>query len=144
MCRLYGMLANEETKVECTLVHAQNALMVQSRRDLAGHRHGHGWGVATYRNHLPDVSKQAWAAYHGEHFKRAAARIYSRTVVAHVRQATVGPPSPDAAGSQTPRANAAAAAASMALPPAARTCAPASEAPQCWVAITPPVDAATR
>ncbi len=95
MCRLYGMLANEETKVECTLVHAQNALMVQSRRDLAGHRHGHGWGVATYRNHLPDVSKQAWAAYHGEHFKRAAARIYSRTVVAHVRQATVGPPSPE-------------------------------------------------
>ena len=27
MCRLYGFRANEETKVECTLVHAQNALL---------------------------------------------------------------------------------------------------------------------
>ena len=36
MCRLYGFRANEPTKVECTLVHAQNALIVQSREDLAG------------------------------------------------------------------------------------------------------------
>ena len=95
VCRLYGLHANEETKVECTLVHAQNALMVQSRADLAGYRHGHGWGVATYRDGAPEVSKQAWAAYHGEHFRRAAARTYSQTVIAHVRRATVGPASPE-------------------------------------------------
>jgi glutamine amidotransferase len=92
MCRLYGFRANEETKVECTLVHAQNALMVQSRQDLAGVSHTHGWGVATYEDHLPHVERQAWAAYHGEHFRRAAARVHSRTVLAHVRRATVGPP----------------------------------------------------
>jgi predicted glutamine amidotransferase len=92
MCRLYGLHANEETKVECSLVHAQNSLMSQSRQDLAGLSHGHGWGVATYPNGTPDVSKQAWAAFHGEHFAGAAARTYSRTVVAHVRRATVGPP----------------------------------------------------
>jgi len=92
MCRLYGFRSNEPTKVECTLVHAQNALMVQSREDLAGTSHGHGWGLATYGNHQLHVERQAWAAYHGEHFKRAAARVFACTVLAHVRRATVGPP----------------------------------------------------
>ena len=92
MCRLYGFRANEPTKVECSLVHAQNALMAQSRRDLAGLTHGHGWGVAEHPDGVPLVEKQAWAAYHGERFKKTAARVYARTVVAHVRRATVGPP----------------------------------------------------
>ncbi len=92
MCRLYGFRANEPTKVECTLVHAQNALMVQSREDLAGHGHAQGWGIATYENRRPQVERQAWAAYHGEHFRQAAARIFSRQVLAHVRRATVGIP----------------------------------------------------
>ena len=39
------------------------------------------------------VEKQTWAAYHGEHFKKKAVRVYARTVVAHVRRATVGEPS---------------------------------------------------
>ncbi len=91
MCRLYGLRATEPTKVECTLVYAQNALMSQSRQDLAGLSHGHGWGVAIYEDHLPGVEKQAWAAYHGEHFKRAAARIHACSVLAHIRRATVGP-----------------------------------------------------
>lgn len=92
MCRLYGFRANEPTKVECTLVYAQNALMVQSREDLAGHGHAHGWGVATYEDRRPHVERHAWAACHGEHFRRSAARIFSRQVLAHVRRATVGTP----------------------------------------------------
>lgn len=90
MCRLYGFRATEPTKVECTLVHAQNALMVQSREDLTGVSHAHGWGVATYTDSIPQVERQAWAAYHGEHFRRTAARVFSRTVIAHVRRASVG------------------------------------------------------
>lgn len=91
MCRLYGFRASEPTKVECTLVYAQNALMEQSRQDLAGLSHGHGWGVAIYEDHQPVVEKQAWAAYHGEHFRRAAARIHACATLAHIRRATVGP-----------------------------------------------------
>ena len=91
MCRLYGFRANEATKVECTLVYAQNSLMTQSQQDLAGRSHAHGWGVATYEDHHPRVDRQAWAAYHGEHFRDTAARTYSNTVIAHVRHATVGP-----------------------------------------------------
>jgi len=90
MCRLYAMHANEPTKVECGLVKAQNALMAQSQGDMQGYAHGHGWGVADYSDGLPMVEKQTWAAFHGEHFTRTAARVYARTVVAHVRRATVG------------------------------------------------------
>lgn len=90
MCRLYAMSSNEPTRVECSLVHAQNALMRQSREDEAGLPNGHGWGVADYRNGLPLIEKQTWAAFHGEHFKKTAARVYAHTVVAHVRRATVG------------------------------------------------------
>ncbi|ETX04544.1 class II glutamine amidotransferase [Candidatus Entotheonella palauensis] len=89
MCRLYGFRATEPTKVECTLVHAQNALIVQSREDQTGTSHAHGWGVATYCDGMPQVDRQAWAAYHGEHFRRTAARTFSRTVIAHVRRASV-------------------------------------------------------
>ena len=92
MCRLYGLQANEPTKIECSLVRAQNALMAQSMSDLEGLTHGHGWGVASHPDGVPFVEKQAWAAYHGERFQKIAARIYSRSVIAHVRRATVGPP----------------------------------------------------
>ena len=90
MCRLYAMHANEPTKVECGLVKAQNALMAQSQSDMQGYSHGHGWGVADYPDGVPMIEKQVWAAFHGEHFSRKAARVYAKTVVAHVRRATVG------------------------------------------------------
>jgi glutamine amidotransferase len=64
--------------------------MQQSQKDEAGLPNGHGWGVADYRNGLPLIEKQTWAAFHGEHFKKTAARVYAHTVVAHVRRATVG------------------------------------------------------
>jgi glutamine amidotransferase len=92
MCRLYALRASEPTRVECNLVHAQNALMAQSRGDEEGLMHGHGWGVADYPDGLPMVERQTWAAFKGEHFAKKAARVYARTVIAHVRRATVGPP----------------------------------------------------
>jgi len=93
MCRLYGFRATEPTRLECSLVRAQNALMAQSRKDREGLTHGHGWGVAEHPDGVPFVEKQAWAAYHGEHFKKTAARLYARAAIAHVRRATVGLPS---------------------------------------------------
>jgi glutamine amidotransferase len=92
MCRLYGFRANEPTRVECSLVHAQNALMSQSRQDMAGLPNDHGWGIAAYPDGVPYLEKQAWAAWRGEHFRKAAAQVYSHAVIAHVRRATVGPP----------------------------------------------------
>lgn len=90
MCRLYAMHANEPTRVECGLVRSQNALMKQSKSDQTGMMHGHGWGVADYPDGVPKIEKTTWAAFRGEHFSKTAARVYARTVVAHVRRATVG------------------------------------------------------
>lgn len=90
MCRLYALKASEPTRVECSLVHAQNALMAQSTGDAEGLVHGHGWGVADYADGVPLIEKQTWAAFHGEHFAKKAARVYAHTVVAHIRRATVG------------------------------------------------------
>jgi glutamine amidotransferase len=71
-------------------VHAQNALIVQSYKDRSGGSHLNGWGLATYRNRLLHVDRQAQAAIEAEHFRRAASRAYSDAVLAHVRRATVG------------------------------------------------------
>jgi len=90
MCRLYGFRANEETKVECTLVHAQNALLLQSRADRLGRSHPDGWGIAFYRDEMPLLERRAAAAFQDVHFSATAERVYSRAVIAHIRMATVG------------------------------------------------------
>jgi glutamine amidotransferase len=90
MCRLYGFRATEPTKIECTLVHAQNALIVQSYRDQSGTSHLNGWGLALYQDGGLRTVRQANAAIDDAGFRRAAARAYSETVLAHVRRATVG------------------------------------------------------
>lgn len=91
MCRLYGFRATEPTKVECSLVLAQNALLHQSESDLRGVAHPDGWGIAVYEDGLPAVERRATAAFRDLHFSRTAERTFARTVVAHIRQATVGP-----------------------------------------------------
>lgn len=95
MCRLYAIRSNEPTKVECTLVHSQNALLLQSREDLAGREHSDGWGIAYYLDDMPVIEKQASAAFTDLSFSLAAERVYSETVIAHVRLATVGELKPD-------------------------------------------------
>lgn len=90
MCRFYGFRASEPTKVECTLVHAQNALLIQSHTDRRGERHPDGWGVGFYHDDLPEVERSASPAYEDLHFNATAERVYAQTVLAHVRQATVG------------------------------------------------------
>ncbi len=90
MCRLYGFISNEPTKVDCSLVFAQNALMQQSRVDSVGRDHTDGWGIATYQDGWPSVEKKTTAAFSDRLFGITAERVYSTVLVAHVRAATVG------------------------------------------------------
>lgn len=93
MCRLYGFIATEPTKVECSLIRAQNALLKQSRLDSRGFRHPDGWGIAYYVDALPVVERRSGAAYEDLRFDAAAKLVHARIVVAHVRAASVGVPS---------------------------------------------------
>ena len=75
MCRLYGFVSNEPTKVDCSLVYAQNALMQQSRVDEIGQDHADGWGIVTYSNGLPEIQKKATAAYDDQMVSTTAERV---------------------------------------------------------------------
>jgi glutamine amidotransferase len=90
MCRLYGFLANEPTRLECSLVEAQNALLVQSDRDRRGVRNADGWGIAEWRDDMPHVTKSTLPAFADRHFVDVAAEVSGYAVIAHVRAATVG------------------------------------------------------
>ena len=63
MCRLYGFRGNEPTKVECSLVYAQNALLAQSTGDERGEAHLDGWGIAVYEDGWPEVERRDTAAH---------------------------------------------------------------------------------
>lgn len=96
MCRLYGFRANELTKVECSLVQAQNALLAQSRANAEGRSHPDGWGIACYGdlrdpdNRIPQLVRHKTTAFEDVRFSHQAEATYAETVVAHVRLATVG------------------------------------------------------
>lgn len=90
MCRMYGFLATAPTELECSLVDAQNALMAQSDRDRRGRRNADGWGIAQWGNTGVEVIKSTSPAFADRGFAEVAARVSSRTVMAHVRAATVG------------------------------------------------------
>ncbi len=90
MCRLYCMRSNYPRKVECELIGAQNALIVQSLQDERGMSNPDGWGLASYRNGEPCVDRQIEPAYADEAFRWAAASVHACDVMAHVRRGTVG------------------------------------------------------
>ncbi len=90
MCRLYGFRGSGPSRIECSLVRAQNALMAQSSWDSRGVSNADGWGIASYRGGFPVVEKCDSAAYEDARFAETAAGTISGTVLAHVRKATVG------------------------------------------------------
>ena len=92
MCRLYGFMANEETKVECTLVNSQNAMLMQSESDDAERPHADGWGMAFYHDELPELERRAKPAFEGLRFGNTAGRIHTEAVIANVGLATAGVP----------------------------------------------------
>jgi predicted glutamine amidotransferase len=90
MCRLYGFLATEPTLLECSLVEAQNALLVQSDRDRRGIRNPDGWGIAEWQAGYPLVTRNVYPAFADRRYVDTASTVNSHAVVAHVRAATVG------------------------------------------------------
>ena len=85
MCRLFGFRSNVPTPVHRSLVTQKNSLLQQSRE------HKDGWGIASYGEApLPQVAHGLGAAHTDPDFERVSSLVASRTVVAHVRLASVG------------------------------------------------------
>ncbi len=73
-----------ESQVHHSLVAAENALALQSRK------HSDGWGVAYYIADAPHVIKSTAPAIEDHIFRRVSGVVASETVVAHLRKATTG------------------------------------------------------
>lgn len=84
MCRIYGFRSVIKSGVHSSLVAADNALSRQSAR------HPDGWGVAYYMDRFPHVIRNSKKALDDSLFSEVSAVVQTRTLLAHIRQATVG------------------------------------------------------
>ncbi len=65
-------------------------MLQQSREDRRGRANADGWGIAWFEKGEPHVDKRAFQAAADPRFRVDASHIRARTLVAHVRAATVG------------------------------------------------------
>ncbi|MEM6730658.1 MAG: class II glutamine amidotransferase [Myxococcota bacterium] len=84
MCRIYGFRSVIKSGVHDSLIAADNALGRQSER------HPDGWGVAYYMDRFPHVIRNTKKALDDRLFSEVSAVVQTRTLLAHIRQATVG------------------------------------------------------
>ncbi len=89
MCRLFAQHARPGLDLCEPLCSAENALRFQS------HRHSHGWGIGWYEGAFPKLRVGTLPAHADEEFVAAARSVRGRIVVAHVRDASVGPVAPE-------------------------------------------------
>ncbi len=97
MCRFFALRSLVPARVDCALVRGSNSLAVQSQCDRQGKTNAHGWGVLCYDEiarlepRPPSSLTRSTAAAHSDpQFSEIAAAARGRTVLAHVRNATVG------------------------------------------------------
>ncbi|MDD0854039.1 class II glutamine amidotransferase [Halobacteriovorax sp. GB3] len=84
MCRLFGFRSVIQSQVHESLVRADNALELQSNK------HPDGWGVAYFVGGAPHIIKSEKTAVDDAIFKKISGIVSSQTVLAHIRNATLG------------------------------------------------------
>jgi predicted glutamine amidotransferase len=85
MCRLFGFRSSAHERVHDALVLERNSLRQQSLE------HPDGWGIASWMDGpLPDVARGLGAAHLDPEFERVSSAVRARTVLAHLRLASVG------------------------------------------------------
>ena len=88
MCRLFGFKSIIKSKVHSSLVHAENALGIQSVD------HPDGWGVCYFIGNSPHIIKADKPAIDCDIFQKVSGVVSSNTVLAHIRKSTIGTVSP--------------------------------------------------
>ncbi len=85
MCRLYGQRASAASTAAEPLCSSHNALRFQA------HEHPHGWGVGWWAGDRPRVLRGLLPAHRDQAFCDASRAARSRVILAHVRDASIGP-----------------------------------------------------
>jgi predicted glutamine amidotransferase len=85
MCRLFGFHSATRERVHDALVLERNSLRRQSLE------HPDGWGIASWQDgELPEIARGLGAAHLDPEFERISSAVQARTVLAHLRLASVG------------------------------------------------------
>jgi glutamine amidotransferase len=85
MCRLFGFRSAASERVHDALVLERNSLRRQSLE------HPDGWGIASWHDGgPPQVARGLGAAHLDPEFERISSAVQARTVLAHLRLASVG------------------------------------------------------
>jgi len=84
MCRLFAFKSSIPSEVHRSLLRAENALAAQSDK------HPDGWGVVYYIDKFPHVIKNTKTAVEDHLFEKVSGIVSSKTVLAHIRKASVG------------------------------------------------------
>jgi glutamine amidotransferase len=85
MCRLFGVIANNEVDVKFSMLYAQ-----KSFKEL-GEKNCDGWGIGWYEeNTTPRIEKKGESAFFSSNFNNIVKTVSSKIVIAHVRYATNG------------------------------------------------------
>lgn len=90
MCRLFGYKGIHPSKLSFFLVDATNALLKQSILDSRNISNSQGWGIGFYQNKRAYIQKRASSASFDFNFKFLTDFIETDTMIAHIRDATVG------------------------------------------------------
>ncbi len=84
MCRLFSFKSVLQSQIHQSLVNADNAIIKLSEE------HPDGWGVAYYVEDAPHIIKSENKAIEDKIFQKVSGVVTSHTVLAHIRNATLG------------------------------------------------------
>lgn len=90
MCRLFGYRGQHPTQLSFFLVNASNSLVKQSIIDSRNISNHDGWGIGFYQYSKAYIQKRASAAFNDFNFKQLTEFIQTDTMIAHIREATIG------------------------------------------------------
>ncbi len=90
MCRLVAFHAEQPRRAVGLLISDPHSLLVQSRCDRRGECHADGWGVGYFRDGQPITIRSSQPAFDDETWRPRIEPIETRTLLGHVRQASVG------------------------------------------------------
>jgi glutamine amidotransferase len=90
VCRLFALRAVLPTGACESLVTDTHSLERQSCRDVRGECHSDGWGISYYGADGPHLVRSKYAASSDPRYREIASTIITTTLLAHIRQASVG------------------------------------------------------
>jgi predicted glutamine amidotransferase len=90
MCRLFALRASAPCPVYDPLYGADHSLCKQSCGDLKKECHEDGWGVGYYKDNSVERVRSTRSAALDPLYRELAKSLQARTVLAHVRQASMG------------------------------------------------------